>query len=101
MRRWAIAVVLAICVGGPILELFDHWDATYAGESGDTEGIVALVALCVGTALAVATTTVIASIRGASTNRNGRATALRPVPLRPSPPGPPIPTVSPPTPLRI
>ena len=52
-RRFAIAVIVAICLGSPILELFDQWDpAMPAGN--DTEADAAIVALCVGIGFACA-----------------------------------------------
>ncbi len=52
-RRFAIAVIVAICLGGPILELFDQWDpAMPAGN--DTEADAVIVALCVGIGFACA-----------------------------------------------
>jgi hypothetical protein len=52
-RRFAIAVIVAICLGGPILELFDRWDpAVQAGN--DTEADAVIVALCVGIGFACA-----------------------------------------------
>ena len=52
-RRLAIAAVLAVCLGGPVIEMFDDWDHTYQ-DGNDTETNVVVVALCVGVALAVA-----------------------------------------------
>lgn len=52
-RRFAIAVIVAICLGSPILELFDQWDpAMPAGN--DTEADAVIVALCVGIGFACA-----------------------------------------------
>ena len=52
-RRLAIAVVVAICLGGPVLELFDQWDpAMPAGN--DTEADAVIAALCVGIGFAYA-----------------------------------------------
>jgi len=52
-RRFAIAVIVAICLGSPVLELFDQWDpAMPAGN--DTEADAAIVALCVGIGFACA-----------------------------------------------
>jgi hypothetical protein len=52
-RQTAAAIVLAICLGGPTIELFDHWDSPVDGGS-DTELSAVIVALCVGVALAAA-----------------------------------------------
>lgn len=54
MRRYAIrAAILAVvmvCLFAPVVELFDNWDSTL--QSGnDVESSVAVVAVCLGTAL--------------------------------------------------
>jgi hypothetical protein len=52
-RRFAIAFVVTICLGGPVLELFDRWDpAMPAGN--DTEADAVIAALCVGIGFAYA-----------------------------------------------
>lgn len=99
MRQILGAMVVAVCVGVPIVEGFDRWDNTLQ-DGNDTEANLVVAAVCVGFVLSV-TTSIIAR--------------LRPIPIddrvRVSPPfaaGQPgtsfaslIPTSSPPTPLRI
>ena len=49
-RRFVIAVILCMSVGGPIVEAFDQWDRTLQ-DGTDTEANLVVVALCVGLAL--------------------------------------------------
>ncbi len=52
-RRWLVAAILAVCLGGPIAESFDWWDQSQpAGD--DTERNLVVVALSVGLAVSVA-----------------------------------------------
>jgi hypothetical protein len=46
-------VIVAICVGGPIVEMFDRWDTTVQ-DGKDTEADAVIVALCVGIGLSLA-----------------------------------------------
>jgi hypothetical protein len=55
LRRFATGVILAICIGAPILEMFDQWDRTLQ-DGNDTEINLVVVALCVGVAFSVAGT---------------------------------------------
>jgi hypothetical protein len=43
------SVVLAICFGGPLVEMFDRWDHTLQ-TGDDTEYTFVVLALCVGVA---------------------------------------------------
>ena len=52
-RRLAIALIVAICVGSPIVEMFDQWDHTLQ-DGKDTEADAVIVALCVGIGLSLA-----------------------------------------------
>lgn len=52
-RQWAVAAVLAVCLGAPVTELFDRWDQP-TEPGGDTELSAVVAALCVGTALSAA-----------------------------------------------
>ena len=52
-RRLAIALIVAICVGGPIVEMLDQWDHTVQ-DGTDTEADAMIVALCVGVGLSLA-----------------------------------------------
>ena len=49
-----VAAILAICLGGPVVEMFDHWDHTLQ-DGNDTEANVVAVAICVGLAMVVGT----------------------------------------------
>jgi hypothetical protein len=53
LRRFATGVILAICIGAPILEMFDQWDHTLQ-DGNDTEINLVVVALCVGVGFSVA-----------------------------------------------
>jgi hypothetical protein len=69
LRRFATGVVLAICIGAPILELFDQWDRTLQ-DGNDTEINLVVAALCVGVAFSVAGA-LVARVRSCA-NRQGR-----------------------------
>jgi len=99
-RRFAVAIILAICVGGPIVEMFDRWDHTLQ-DGNDTEANVMIVALCVGVALAVATTVIVARIRALSSNSLADLVVCHSLHLDSLEVLTPAPTTSPPTPLRI
>jgi hypothetical protein len=55
MRRVFGAVLLAVCVGAPIAEMFDRWDQT-AEDGNDTETSLVVVAVCVGIGFVAAAT---------------------------------------------
>jgi len=99
LRRLIGVVILALCVGGPIVEAFDRWDNTLQ-DGYDTEANVVVVALCVGLALSVSAIA-LTWFRSASSVSCG----YRPDPDRPclasGVRSGPLPTGSPPTPLRI
>ena len=99
LRRFATGVILAICIGAPILEMFDQWDRTLE-DGNDTEINLVIVALSVGVAFSVAGALVARLL--ASANRHGRFV------LTPEPTltiglafATPIPNSRPPTPLRV
>ena len=52
VRRFLGVIVLALCVGGPIVEAFDQWDHTLL-DGNDTEANLVIVALCIGLAFSV------------------------------------------------
>ncbi len=52
-RKYAIAVILIVAIGAPIVELFDWWDPPIEAGGGDTEANAVVVALCVGVAFAM------------------------------------------------
>ena len=99
MRRFAIAVIVAVCLGAPVAEMFDQWDHTLQ-DGNDTEANVMIVALCVGVALSVAGV-LIARIRAMSSHSDRHASA--PASMHHAAPLPriPIPTTSPPISLRV
>jgi len=45
-----VAVLLVICIGAPIVEMFDQWDHTLQ-DGNDTEANLVLVVLCIGVGL--------------------------------------------------
>jgi hypothetical protein len=51
--RITVALVLLICVVGPVVEMFDRWDNT-AQTGNDTEYSLVALALCVGAAYSLA-----------------------------------------------
>jgi len=100
VRRFAIALIVAVSLGGPIVEMFDRWDQTLH-DGNDTEASVVIVALCVGVALSVARV-VAARIRVMALSRSDRlvvtSTAHRSISTASATP---TPTISPPLPLRV
>jgi hypothetical protein len=70
LRRFATGVILAICIGAPVLEMFDQWDRTLQ-DGNATEINLVIVALCVGVSFSVAGGAIVARVR-ASANRQGR-----------------------------
>jgi hypothetical protein len=100
LRRFAVAAILAICIGGPIVEMFDQWDHTFQ-DGNDTEANVIVSALCIGVAMAIGTIVVVARIRALSSSARGYAVACRTPSFAVPSFASPIPTTSPPTPLRV
>ena len=98
-RRLAIAAILALCLGGPIAEMFDSWDHTLQ-DGNDTEANVVVAALCVGVAFAIGTIVVVARLRALALNSRPLVTAFRSIAAT-TWFAAPIPTSSPPTPLRV
>jgi hypothetical protein len=47
VRRLLIALIVLICLGAPVVEMFDQWDHT-AQDGADTEADAVIVVLCVG-----------------------------------------------------
>jgi hypothetical protein len=99
-RRLIITAIIAICLGGPIVELFDQWDHTLQ-DSNDAEADVVVAALCVGLAFAVGTIVVSNRIRGLSSMFAGRVIASRFVVHEIVSAVAPLPATSPPTVLRV
>ncbi len=51
-RQVLAATILAVAIGGPTVELFDHWDHTLQ-DGNDIEGTAVVVALCAGFAVGI------------------------------------------------
>ena len=100
VRRFAISAIIAVCLGGPIVEIFDSWDHT-AQDGNDTEANVGLAALCIGVAFAIGTIVVVNRIRSLSSTSVSRLIVPRMVVHNLASVLLPTPTSSPPTILRI
>jgi len=100
VRRLFIAAIIAISIGAPVAEMFDRWDQTQK-DGNDTEANVVLVALCVGVAFAIGTIVIASRIRALSFTSVGRVITKRVVVRDLVSVFAPIPTVSPPTVLRV
>jgi hypothetical protein len=99
-RRLFIAAIIATSLGAPVAEMFDRWDHTLK-DGNDTEANVVIVALCVGVAFAVGTIVIASRIRALSSTAGGRAIATRVTVRDLASVLAPIPTISPPTVLRV
>jgi drug/metabolite transporter (DMT)-like permease len=99
--RWfAVAAILAIALGAPILEMFDQWDQTLR-DGNDAEANLVIAALCIGAAMVIGTVVVVARIRALASNASLRGEASRVIVPTATPRATPIPAISPPTPLRV
>jgi hypothetical protein len=99
VRRFAIVVILAVSLGGPVLELFDTWDQTVQ-DGNDTEADLVIVALCAGFALCAAGL-VVARMRATSSTPHVHTRVSVLVRFAVAAFATPIPTSSPPTPIRV
>ena len=99
-RRLCITAIIAICLGGPIVEMFDRWDNTLQ-DGNDTEANVVVAALCVGIAFAIGSIVVANRIRAFSSTSAGSVIAARVVVHDLASVLAPVPTTSPPTVLRL
>jgi hypothetical protein len=99
-RRLAIAAIIAITIGGPIVEMFDRWDQTLQ-DGNDTEANVVVVALCVGVTFAIGPIVVVNRIRGLSSTSVMRVVVSHVAPREIASFLGPLPTSSPPTILRV
>jgi len=99
VRRFATGIILAICIGAPVLEMFDQWDRTLQ-DGNDTEINLVVVALCLGATFAVAGV-IIACVRSSAHARGAFVPVLESLiaPLLAF--AAPLPNSSPPTALRI
>lgn len=99
--RLFAALLLTVCVGAPVLEMFDRWDHTLQ-NGNDTESNLVAVVLCVGAGL-IAATALLRRIRPSWTG----GFMVRPATLPPIPcaehrsPVPGFDVSSPPPTLRI
>ena len=99
-RRLIITGIIAICLGAPIAEIFDHWDQTIQ-DGNDTEANVVLAALCIGAAFAIGTIVVASRIRALSSTPAGPVVASHVRVPELASVFAPVPTSSPPTVLRV
>jgi hypothetical protein len=97
-RRFATGVILAICIGAPILEMFGQWDRTLE-DCNDTEINLVVVALCVGVAFSVAGA-LIARLWASANRDSGFVLAPESILNALLTVATPIPNSRPPTPLR-
>jgi len=56
LRRVFGAILLSVCIGAPIAEMFDRWDRT-AQDGNDTESNLVIVAVCIGIGFVAAAST--------------------------------------------
>src|ERR1700674_3997300 len=99
LRRFATGVILTICIGTPVMEIFDQWDRTLQ-DGNDTEINLVVVALCVGVAFAVAGA-IIACVRSFAHARGGFVLIPESFITSLLTFAAPVPNGSPPTALRI
>lgn len=99
-RRLASAAIVAICLGGPIVETFDRWDRTVQ-DGNDTEANAVIAALCIGVAFAIGTIVVVNRIRSLASTSAARLIVPRMVVPDTASVLLPTPTTSPPTILRV
>jgi hypothetical protein len=99
LRRIATAVILVICIGAPILEMFDQWDRTLQ-DGNDTEINLVVGALCVGVAVSVAGA-IVARVRSSATAHGGSIQTPESTLTSLLIFATPIPNSRPPTPLRV
>jgi hypothetical protein len=99
-RRLFIAAIVAISLGGPIVEMFDRWDQTLT-DGNDTEADAVITALCVGAAFAIGTIVIASRIRALWSTSGARVNTLSIVVRDLTSVLAPVPTVSPPTVLRL
>lgn len=100
LRRFAVAAIVAICLGGPIVEMFDRWDHTLQ-DGNDTEANVVVAALCIGLAMAIGTIVVVARLRALASNSRRHDVVPRVRLFAATLSTFPRSTTSPPTPLRV
>jgi hypothetical protein len=99
VRRLATGIILAICIGAPIVEMFDRWDHPLQ-DGNDTESNFVVVALCVGAAFSVAGA-LLARVRAAVSSRCCFVLIPESILTRLPALASPNPNSRPPTPLRV
>jgi hypothetical protein len=80
--------------------MFDQWDHTLQ-DGNDTEANAVVAALCIGVAIAIGTMVVIARLRGLASNSRRHVVVPRIISVAVDSLASPIPTSSPPLPLRV
>ena len=100
IRRLAAAAIVAICIGGPIVEVLDRWDHTIQ-DGNDTEANVVIAAVCVGVAFAVRRTLMAVGLSLPAPGDNVVPAMARPRASVAPPHQLLMPTGSSPTPLRV
>jgi len=67
VRRGLSVAIVTVCLVVPLVEAFDTWDHTLQ-DGNDTEATIVIATLCVGIALSVATSAIVARLRSLSSN---------------------------------
>src|SRR5438046_10053642 len=99
LRRFVTGVILAICIGTPVLEMFDRWDSELQ-DGNDTEINLVVAAVCVGVAFCTAAA-VVAAVRASAHCTGIFVVTLDSAFAVPLTLLTPIPNSRPPPPLRI
>ena len=99
-RRAAAIIVLALCLGAPVAELFDQWDPA-DHEGSDSELALVVASACVGMALTAATTALLSGLQPSALVGFGNFNAPRLLIAMPRQRGVQGSCGSPPTNLRI
>jgi hypothetical protein len=99
-RQLAAAAILAIALGSPVVEVCDQWDSSFQ-DGSDTEAQAVIAALCIGLVLVIGTIAVVTHIRALASSLCPDAVVARIIRLPARWLGAPIPTSSPPIPLRV
>jgi hypothetical protein len=99
LRRFVTGMILAICIGTPILEMFDRWDSELQ-DGNDTEINLVVAAVCVGVAFCAAAA-VVAAVRASARCTGVFVFALDSTFATLLTLPAPIPNSRPPTPLRV
>jgi hypothetical protein len=95
-----VALVLAVCVGATLAEMFDRWDDTVP-SANDSEGNLVVVALCVGIGFSTAAALLRHVPPVGSADPKGFALAFVQYSVTLAPSSPASPDTSPPLILRV